>query len=374
MPSFAEKAKDLAARAETNSAWRQKDCFNLIPSESTPSLLVKMCEIADPAGRYAEHRSMKGDEVYFYQGTDFIRDVEIECQKELAAFFGCSDIELRPISGQMANEVVFKGLVKFVNRGRAEGQLSRRIRLVLNNELIYGGHLSAQPMGALFNLRRGRPGDRQGAGRQLPRPQGQPLQARPRAAGRDPRVPQARAHHLRQEHVPLPGAGQVRGRHRPRLEGAAGPDVRHGPRPRPLRRLPGPLRGGRGHRHRQHPQDLLRDAARRRRRQHPEGLAAPAALGRDQGPGLPRLDEQPPSRDAPRPAHGLVRDERLQGALPEAGPGQRQGPGQGPPRPRHPGRRRPGRRVHRDPPGHHPGQEPSGPAWRSPGASRRTTS
>ena len=152
MPTFAEKARDLAARTERNSAWRQKDCFNLIPSEATPSLLVKMFEIADPSGRYAEHRSMKGDEVYFYQGTDFIRDVEVECQKEMAAFFGCTDIELRPISGQMANEVVFKGLVRFVNRGRAEGQLSRRLRLVLNNELIYGGHLSAQPMGALFNF------------------------------------------------------------------------------------------------------------------------------------------------------------------------------------------------------------------------------
>ncbi len=152
MPTFAEKARDLAARTERNSAWRQKDCFNLIPSEATPSLLVKMCEIADPSGRYAEHRSMKGDEVYFYQGTDFIRDVEVECQKELAAFFGCTDIELRPISGQMANEVVFKGMVRFVNRGRVEGQLSRRLRLVLNNELIYGGHLSAQPMGALFNF------------------------------------------------------------------------------------------------------------------------------------------------------------------------------------------------------------------------------
>ncbi|HSA95744.1 MAG TPA: hypothetical protein VLJ16_06825 [Acidobacteriota bacterium] len=151
MPTFAEKVRDLAARAERNSAWRQRECFNLIPSEASPSLLVKMCEIADPAGRYAEHRSMKGEEVYFYQATDFIRDVEVECQKEMAAFFGCTDIELRPISGQMANEVVFKGLVKFANRGRAEGQLSRRLRLVLNNELIYGDHLSAQPMGALFN-------------------------------------------------------------------------------------------------------------------------------------------------------------------------------------------------------------------------------
>jgi len=151
MPSFSEKVRDLAARVERNSAWRQKDCFNLIPSESTPSFLVKMCEIADPAGRYAEHRSMKGEEVYFYQGTDFIRDVEVEAQRELETYFGCTDVELRPVSGQMANEVVFKGLVKYLNRGRAVGQSSRRLRLVLNNELIYGGHLSAQPMGALFN-------------------------------------------------------------------------------------------------------------------------------------------------------------------------------------------------------------------------------
>ena len=151
MSAFSEKTQALAARVERNSAWRQKECFNLIPSESTPSLLVKMCEIADPAGRYAEHRTMKGYEVYFYQGTDFIRDVEVEAQRELETYFGCTDVELRPVSGQMANEVVFKGVVKFLNRGRAEGQPSRRMRLVLNNDLIYGGHLSAQPMGALFN-------------------------------------------------------------------------------------------------------------------------------------------------------------------------------------------------------------------------------
>jgi len=111
-----------------------------------------MCEISDPAGRYAEHRTMKGEEVYFYQGTDFIRDVEIETQKELSAYFGCTDVELRPISGQMANEVVFKGVVKYLNRGRSEGQPSRKMRLVMNNDLTKGGHLSSQPMGALFNF------------------------------------------------------------------------------------------------------------------------------------------------------------------------------------------------------------------------------
>ncbi len=51
----------------------------------------------------------------------------------------------------MANEVVFKGVTKFLNRGKAEGQISRRMRLVMNNDLSKGGHLSSQPMGALYN-------------------------------------------------------------------------------------------------------------------------------------------------------------------------------------------------------------------------------
>ncbi len=152
MPSFAEKALALAEEVVRNSRWRQEQSFNLIPSETTPSLLVKMCEIADPSGRYAEHRTMKGEEVYFYQGTDFIREVEIEAQKELMEYFGCTEVELRPISGQMANEVVFKGMVRFLNRNRPEGRPMRKMRLVMNNELTKGGHLSSQPMGALFNF------------------------------------------------------------------------------------------------------------------------------------------------------------------------------------------------------------------------------
>ncbi len=152
MTRLAEKIMNLATRIEENNRWRQAESFNLIPSETTPSLLVKLAEISDPAGRYAEHRTMKGEEVYFYQGTDFIRDVEIEVQKELCQFFSCSDVELRPISGQMANEVVFKAMVRFVNRNRAAGQPGRRLRLVMNNDLTKGGHLSSQPMGALFNF------------------------------------------------------------------------------------------------------------------------------------------------------------------------------------------------------------------------------
>ncbi|MFB0564974.1 MAG: serine hydroxymethyltransferase [Candidatus Aminicenantaceae bacterium] len=151
MSSFYERIHSLSQKIIKNNTWRQKESFNLIPSETTPSILVKMCEISDPSGRYAEHRTMKGEEIYFYQGTDFIRDVELEVQRELGHFFGCSEVELRPISGQMANEVVFKGIVRFLNRNRTDGQPFRRITCVMNNELTKGGHLSSQPMGALFN-------------------------------------------------------------------------------------------------------------------------------------------------------------------------------------------------------------------------------
>lgn len=151
MQGLTEKIKDLAKRIEANNTWRQRECINLIPSETTPSSLVKLCEISDPSGRYAEHRTMKGKEIYFYQGIEFIRDVEEQLRTELAGYFGCLRVELRPVSGQMANEVVFKAMVKFINRGRKEGESFRKLKLVMNNELTKGGHLSSQPMGSLFN-------------------------------------------------------------------------------------------------------------------------------------------------------------------------------------------------------------------------------
>jgi glycine/serine hydroxymethyltransferase len=148
---FMKKIEHLANRVERNNRWRQRECINLIPSETTPSPLVKLCEISDPSGRYAEHRTMKGKEVYFYQGIDFIREVEDELTSEMATYFECPRIEVRPISGQMANEIVFKAMVKFLNRNRKEGEHFRKMKLVMNNELNKGGHLSSQPMGALFN-------------------------------------------------------------------------------------------------------------------------------------------------------------------------------------------------------------------------------
>ena len=169
MNSLEQKLNELAEKVADNNLWRQRKCFNLIPSENTPSLFVKLCEIGDPSGRYAEHKTalkketeslagtgaLKGDQVYYYQGADFIYHMEQRLKTEFAEFIGGTEVETRPLSGQMANEVVFKGLVKFLSsnpEGFPRLGSTGRLQCVMNNGLNYGGHLSAQPYGALFNF------------------------------------------------------------------------------------------------------------------------------------------------------------------------------------------------------------------------------
>ncbi len=149
--SLKELAQGLVNQVVENTRWRQKETFNLIPSETTPSLLVRLLSISDPSGRYAEHRLMKAfreSEVFYYQGTKLIGEVEALLSEELRGFLGCSEIEARVISGQMANTAVFSGLVDYLNRLDRKSE-PRRIRKVMNHHIGRGGHLSAQSMGAL---------------------------------------------------------------------------------------------------------------------------------------------------------------------------------------------------------------------------------
>ncbi len=375
MSSFAEKIRDLAARVERNNAWRQRECFNLIPSESTPSLLVKMCEISDPSGRYAEHRTMKGDEVYFYQGTDFIRDVEVEARAELAKFFGCGEVELRPISGQMANEVVFKGMVKFINRGKAEGTPSRRLRLVMNNDLDQGRPPQLPADGRPLQLRRGGPGHRQGAGRPPSRsspttPTSPTSRSSPRSSAthKPELIVFGKSMFIYQEPVRFVADIVKDWTEKPVLMF----DMAH------VLGLYGafqePLAEGAERRHREHPQDLLRPPARAHRGQLPAGDAAPQPVARHQGPGLPRLDVEPPPRDAPRPAHGRLRDERVQGAPTRSRSGPTPRPSPRPSRTRASRSRATRATGSPRPTRSSSGSSRSGTAWPSPAASRRTTS
>ncbi|HJW75431.1 MAG TPA: glycine cleavage system protein T, partial [Thermoleophilia bacterium] len=147
----ARKAQLLLEEAVQNTVWRQRECINLIPSEMTASPLVRLASIMDPAFRYAEHRQAEAFydvDVFYYQGTDFIAAVEERLKAEMADWLGCAETETRVISGQMANAAVFSAMVEYLNRGDPKAE-PRRIPMVMNNHIAKGGHLSAQPMGAL---------------------------------------------------------------------------------------------------------------------------------------------------------------------------------------------------------------------------------
>ncbi len=148
-------AKGLAEQSEANTRWRRRDCVNLIPSEQTTSAYVDGLSTADPSGRYNEHNRLKAlgpeaPDVRYYKGTTFIMEKEEELKAALRSFFRCSQVEPRVISGQMANDTVYDALKQFRNR-RRRGHAQQPLRRVLVHDLNKGGHLSAQPTGALKN-------------------------------------------------------------------------------------------------------------------------------------------------------------------------------------------------------------------------------
>lgn len=148
-----KKVLNLIKKAEDNHLWRQKKCINLIPSENTPSKAVQMLSASDPSARYAEHKKVKSfydKDIFYYQATGFIDEVEQLAVDELKKYFGCTEVETRVISGQMSNVCAFSALMDWKNRLNRK-QTPQRLGYILNNHIIKGGHLSAQPMGALHD-------------------------------------------------------------------------------------------------------------------------------------------------------------------------------------------------------------------------------
>jgi aminomethyltransferase len=143
--------KRLLQKAVNNHVWRQQSCINLIPSEMTLSPMVRRLSILDPAFRYAEHKNAKAfydADIFYYQGTDFIGEVERLLVGELQTYLGCEEVETRVISGQMANMAVYSAMLDYLNRADRKRE-ARRLRQVMCNHIGKGGHLSSQPMGAL---------------------------------------------------------------------------------------------------------------------------------------------------------------------------------------------------------------------------------
>lgn len=151
--AYADRAEKLLHKALDNHIWRQSACINLIPSEQTASRAVRLLSASDPSFRYAEHKKAKSfydADVFYYQGTKFIDRVEQLLVDEMRRYLGCAEVETRIVSGQMSNTAVFSAIMDFKNRVDRKRD-PKRLGYVLNNHIIRGGHLSAQPMGALHD-------------------------------------------------------------------------------------------------------------------------------------------------------------------------------------------------------------------------------
>ena len=151
--NYRGEALELIRKATENHVWRQRQCINLIPSENSASRAVQLLCASDPAFRYAEHKkilSFYDREVFYYQGTKFIERVEELLVEQLRQYLGATEVETRLLSGQMSNMAVFSALMDFKNRNNRKVE-PQRLGYILHNHIMKGGHLSAQPMGALHD-------------------------------------------------------------------------------------------------------------------------------------------------------------------------------------------------------------------------------
>ena len=153
MPDRRDRALNLIRKATENHVWRQEQCINLIPSEQSASRATQLLLSSDPSFRYAEHKKIKSfydHDVFYYQGTKFIDEVEQLLVQQMRQYLGCAEVETRVLSGQMSNMAVFSALMDWKNRLDRKHD-AKRLGYILNNHIIKGGHLSAQPMGALHD-------------------------------------------------------------------------------------------------------------------------------------------------------------------------------------------------------------------------------
>src|SRR4030067_1190951 len=87
---------------ENQNEWRSST-INLMASENVMSKRARRLMGSDFCHRYAEGHP--GER--YYQGTEIIDEIESRVKKNLKSLFRCKQVDVRPISGTVANESVF---------------------------------------------------------------------------------------------------------------------------------------------------------------------------------------------------------------------------------------------------------------------------
>jgi len=107
--------------------WRLST-VNLIASENVMSERVRKLAGSDFAHRYAEGHP--GER--YYQGTDMIDEIETWAKQHLKTLFKCRQVDVRPISGTVANDATFSRYIEpnaivMVNSTAGGGHISHHI-------------------------------------------------------------------------------------------------------------------------------------------------------------------------------------------------------------------------------------------------------
>ncbi len=98
----------IASLTSAHNEWRLRLSLNLIASENVMSRVALKAYISDFMYRYAEGKPFKR----YYQGTKFIDELEVLTAKLIGELLGSDMIELRPVSGTIANASVFRVLAE----------------------------------------------------------------------------------------------------------------------------------------------------------------------------------------------------------------------------------------------------------------------
>jgi len=122
--------KKILSLLENHNNWRQ-NCVNLIASENVMSPFCEKYYVSDLMHRYAEGLPFGR----YYQGLKYVDEIESLTQEKFKKHFGASFVDIRPISGTLANMAVFSALAE---RGDA----------ILTLGIQGGSHVSHEKAGA----------------------------------------------------------------------------------------------------------------------------------------------------------------------------------------------------------------------------------
>lgn len=128
---YERNVSNVEELVQKQNEWRRKT-LNLIASENVLSQRARQVMGSDFNHRYAEGHP--GER--YYQGTEIIDEIEARVKKNLKSLFHCRQVDVRPVSGTVANDAVFS---RYICPGD----------VVMVNSTSGGGHISHHRVGSV---------------------------------------------------------------------------------------------------------------------------------------------------------------------------------------------------------------------------------